>query len=163
MAGFSFDGRFGCGPSKIRLDQLQALSAKNSPIGTSHRRPPVRDLVKEIQDRFRALYNLPEEYEVVLGNGGASAFWDMIVFSLVRSKVSASRFGEFGGKFIKEAQEAPFVEQVFVNEVEVGSAAYPQANLESGVADLFAYPHNETSTGAMLSPKRIWGLDNGQV
>ena len=104
------DGRFGAGPSKIRVDALQALADTGSSLmGTSHRQAPVKDTVGRVRDGVAQLFGLPEGYEVVLGNGGATAFWDIATFGLIRERSQHLSFGEFSSKFAKAAQQAPFL------------------------------------------------------
>ena len=139
------DGRFGAGPSKIQTSHLDALAATGSSLmGTSHRQAPVKDTVGRVRDGVRALFDLPEGYEVVLGNGGATAFWDIATFGLIREKSQHLSFGEFSSKFAKAAQQAPFLADPTVITADPGSR--PVAQAEAGV-DAYAWAHNETSTG----------------
>jgi phosphoserine aminotransferase len=141
------DGRFGCGPSKVRPEAVQALASKGTGIlGTSHRQAPVRDLVGRVREGVTALFGLPEGYEVVLGNGGATAFWDIATFGLIRSKSQHLSFGEFSAKFAKAAQQAPFLAAPSVIEAEPGTRPVAQAAPD---VDVYAWPQNETSTGVM--------------
>lgn len=146
------DGRFGSGPSLVRLAQLDELAARGSAwMGTSHRQSPVKELVGSIRQGLADLYRLPDGYEVLLANGGSTAFWDSAAFGLVRTRAQAAVFGEFGGKFAKAAS-APWLEAPDVRRAEPGSVAL----LESAEGiDLYATPHNETSTGAMVPVDRI--------
>ncbi|MBD2759680.1 phosphoserine transaminase [Yimella sp. cx-573] len=147
------DGRFGSGPSKVRTDQLDALVAQGrSVIGTSHRQAPVLNLVRSVQERLAALYSPPDGYEVVLGLGGSTSFWDVAACSLVRAKSQHAVFGEFSSKFAAVVQRAPFLDEPLVRSVAPGGVA----DLEpvDGV-DLYATAHNETSTGASIQVQRV--------
>src|SRR4051794_31229087 len=142
------DGRFGSGPSKVRGEQVAALSrVGTSLLGTSHRQQPVRDVVRRVRDGVRALFALPDGYEVVLGNGGTTAFWDIATFCLVRERTQHLSFGEFSSKFATAVGAAPFLGDPTVIESEPGT--HPMAKAESGV-DAYALTHNETSTGVMM-------------
>ena len=153
------DGRFGCGPSKVREEQVAALAAVGgSLLGTSHRQAPVKDLVGSVRERLAQLFRLPDGYEVVLGNGGSTAFWDAAAFGLIDARSQNLTFGEFGGKFAKAAK-APWLEAPDVRSAEPGSIALPEA--VAGV-DLYAWPHNETSTGAYAPVTRVNG-DEGAL
>ena len=138
------DGRFGCGPSKVRPEQLAALSAAGGVIGTSHRQAPVKHVVRRVREGMATLFDLPEGYEVVLGNGGSTCFWDIAAFNLVRDRAQFLVFGEFGGKFAEGVAAAPFLGDPTVIRSEPGSA--PDFQPEDGI-DVYATPHNETSTG----------------
>ena len=152
------DGRFGAGPSKVRLEQLAALSRSGSNImGTSHRQSTVKSQVGRVRDGLSELFDLPEGYEVVLGNGGSTAFWEVAVFSLIRDRAQFLTFGEFGSKFAKAAKDAPFIGDPVVIKADPGTA--PQFAAEKGI-DLYATPHNETSTGVAISLKRPAGIDD---
>mgnify|MGYP006276658231 FL=1 len=149
------DGRFGCGPSKIRDEALANLSAKSKSIlGTSHRQKAVKNVVGEIRSGLTSLFNLPEGYEVVLGNGGSTAFWDIATFNLIEKRSQHLSFGEFSAKFASAAQAAPFLDEPSVIKSEPGSHPLPKA--EAGI-DLYALTHNETSTGVAMPIKRIAG------
>ncbi|MFW0178563.1 phosphoserine transaminase [Rothia sp. P7208] len=152
------DGRFGAGPSKVRREQISALTrAADLPLlGTSHRQAPVKHLVEKIQQGLSHMFNAPEGYEVVLGNGGATAFWDAATFGLVKNKAQHLSFGEFGSKFAQATQKAPFLEESSIIEVPAGSC--PSAQAEQGV-DVYAWPHNETSTGVVAPVLRPEGID----
>ncbi|MPZ61956.1 MAG: phosphoserine transaminase [Propionibacteriales bacterium] len=151
------DGRFGSGPSKVRPEAVQALAAAGSEIlGTSHRQAPVRNLVGRVREGLGELFGMPDGYEVVLGNGGSTAFWDVATFGLIRSQSQHLSFGEFSSKFAKAAAEAPFLESPSVIEAEPGSR--PVARAEPGI-DTYAWPHNETSTGVMTDITRVSGAD----
>ncbi len=145
------DGRFGCGPSKIRQEQLDHLYRHAHLLGTSHRQKPVRDLVGRVREGLSDLYRLPAGYEVILGNGGSTAFWDAAAFSLIETRSAHLAFGEFGQKFVKAAG-APWLQSPIVVSGEPGTVS---AFSGDEVADIFAYPHNETSTGAMAPVTRI--------
>lgn len=150
------DGRFGSGPSKVRAEQIEALAAAGgSLLGTSHRQAPVKDLVGSVRARVADLFRLPEGYEVVLGNGGSTAFWDAAAFGLIERRSQNLSFGEFGGKFAK-ASAAPWLEVPDVRTSDPGSVATPEA--VAGV-DVYAWPHNETSTGAVAPVTRVAGDD----
>ena len=143
------DGRFGCGPSKVRPSQLQAiLDGGTSIMGTSHRQPTVKNVVGEVREGLASLFNLPEGYEIVLSLGGATAFWDAATFGLIEKKSAHLSYGEFSSKFAKAAKVAPWLEAPQVIEAEPGSAPEVVAG-EAGV-DLIGWAHNETSTGAMV-------------
>ena len=151
------DGRFGCGPSKIRPEALAALSASgNSILGTSHRQKPVKNVVKRVREGLTSLFNLPEGYEVVLGNGGSTAFWDIATFGLIEDRSQHLVFGEFSSKFAAAAKEAPFLGEPTVIKSEPGS--HPVAVQEAGI-DVYALTHNETSTGVAMPILRPAGTD----
>ncbi len=155
------DGRFGCGPSKIRPEALAALGASSSAIlGTSHRQKPVKNVVHRVREGLKSLFSLPEGYEVVLGNGGSTAFWDIATFGLIENKSQHLVFGEFSSKFATCAKEAPFLGEPTVIKAEPGS--HPQAVAEAGV-DVYALTHNETSTGVAMPIKRPAGTDGALV
>ena len=150
------DGRFGCGPSKIRPEAVQALAASNLLLGTSHRQAPVKNLVKRVREGVNALFSLPEGYEVVLGNGGSTAFWDIAAFGLIRNKSQHLQFGEFSGKFAASAKAAPWLAEPQVIKSEPGTHPLPEA--VAGV-DVYALTHNETSTGVAMPILRPAGAD----
>ncbi|WP_326796550.1 phosphoserine transaminase [Streptomyces sp. NBC_01808] len=155
------DGRFGSGPSKVRTEALEALAATGSSLlGTSHRQAPVRDLVGRVRDGVRALFSLPEGYEVVLGNGGATAFWDVATHGLIERKSQHLSFGEFSSKFAKAAKLAPWLDEPTVVSSEPGT--HPEARAEAGV-DVYALTHNETSTGVAMPLRRVEGADAGAL
>jgi phosphoserine aminotransferase len=155
------DGRFGCGPSKIRPEALAALSASgNSVLGTSHRQKPVKNVVKRVREGLTSLFNLPEGYEVVLGNGGSTAFWDIATFGLIEDRSQHLVFGEFSSKFAAAAKEAPFLGEPTVIKAEPGS--HPVSVLEAGI-DVYALTHNETSTGVAMPIIRPAGTDGALV
>jgi phosphoserine aminotransferase len=155
------DGRFGCGPSKIRPEALAALSASgNSILGTSHRQKPVKNVVKRVREGLTSLFNLPEGYEVVLGNGGSTAFWDIATFGLIEERSQHLVFGEFSSKFAAASKEAPFLGEPTVIKAEPGS--HPVATAETGI-DVYALTHNETSTGVAMPIQRPTGTDGALV
>jgi phosphoserine aminotransferase len=155
------DGRFGSGPSKIRPAQLEALAATGrSYLGTSHRQAPVRAQVGRLRSGRRALFSLPDGYEVVLGNGGATEFWDIATFGLIERKSSHLSFGEFSSKFAAAAKAAPFLDEPSVVQSDPGTHPLPVA--EPGV-DLYALTHNETSTGVAMPIARVDGADEGAL
>jgi phosphoserine aminotransferase len=155
------DGRFGCGPSKIRPEALAALSASgHSILGTSHRQKPVKNVVKRVREGLTSLFNLPEGYEVVLGNGGSTAFWDIATFGLIEARSQHLVFGEFSSKFAAAAKEAPFLGEPTVIKTEPGS--HPVATAEAGI-DVYALTHNETSTGVAMPILRPAGTDGALV
>jgi phosphoserine aminotransferase len=148
------DGRFGCGPSKVRPEQLQWLAAKGADLlGTSHRQAPVKNLVGRVRSGLGDLFRLPSGYEVVLGNGGSTAFWDAAAFSLIERRSLHLSFGEFGSKFAAAAR-APWLQAPEVLEAPGGSLSEVEAR--DGI-DVYAWPHNETSTGVMAPVKRVIG------
>ena len=152
------DGRFGSGPSKIPAGALEALAATGTSLmGTSHRQAPVRDTVGRVRDGLRQLFSLPDGYEVVLGNGGATAFWDIATFGLIREKSQHLSFGEFSSKFAKAAAAAPFLAEPSVITSDPGSLPSPKA--EEGV-DVYAWAHNETSTAVMAPVQRVTDDDS---
>lgn len=149
------DGRFGAGPSKIQTSHLDALAATGASLmGTSHRQAPVRDLVGRVREGLAELFSLPEGHEVVLGNGGATAFWDIATFGLIREKSQHLSFGEFSSKFAKAAKDAPWLADPSVIASDPGSR--PTAVAEDGV-DAYAWAHNETSTAVMAPVVRPAG------
>jgi len=155
------DGRFGCGPSKVRPEQVDYLaSLGRSVLGTSHRQAPVRNLVGQVREGLADLFSLPDGYEIVLGNGGSTAFWDMAAFGLVRERAQHLAFGEFSAKFGSVTQNAPFLGDSTIIKGEPGTLATPQA--EAGV-DVYAWPQNETSTGVMAPVRRVEGSDDGAL
>jgi phosphoserine aminotransferase len=149
------DGRFGAGPSKIQTSHLNALAATGTRLmGTSHRQPPVRDLVGRVTGGLATLFSLPEGYEVVLGNGGATAFWDIATYGLIRERSQDLSFGEFSAKFAAAAAAAPWLADPSVISAPPGSRPEPVA--EDGV-DVYAWAHNETSTAVMAPVVRPAG------
>jgi phosphoserine aminotransferase len=155
------DGRFGCGPSKIRPEALAALAASGTSIlGTSHRQKPVKNVVKRVRDGLHSLFNLPEGYEVVLGNGGSTAFWDIATMGLIEDRSQHLVFGEFSSKFASAAKEAPFLGEPTVIKSEPGT--HPVSVAEAGI-DVYALTHNETSTGVAMPILRPAGTDGALV
>ena len=155
------DGRFGCGPSKIRPEALSSLAASGASIlGTSHRQKAVKNVVGRVRTGLSSLFNLPDGYEVVLGNGGSTAFWDIATFGLIEKKSQHLSFGEFSSKFASAAKEAPFLDEPTVIKSEPGLHPLPVA--EVGV-DVYALTHNETSTGVAMPIKRPAGTDGALV
>ena len=149
------DGRFGSGPSKIRPEQVDYLrSIATTVLGTSHRQQPVKDLVHRVRVGLAELFALPEGYEVVLGNGGSTVFWDVAAFSLVSERAQHVAIGEFSAKFAKVTERAPFLGTPTVIKAEPGSLVAARA--EDGV-DVYAWPQNETSTGVMAPVVRVPG------
>ena len=148
------DGRFGCGPSKVRPDQLQALFTPLL-MGTSHRAAPVRHVVASFKDGLRSLLSVPEGYEIVLGNGGASAFWDVACACLIDSRAAFGSWGAFGAKFALEAEHAPHLRSPLIDEAEAGSLVTLAPRDASEGVDAYAYPHNETSTGVASPVYRV--------
>jgi phosphoserine aminotransferase len=161
------DGRFGCGPSKVRPEALACLAADGAALmGTSHRQKPVKALVGEIRAGLRELFAAPDGYEVALGNGGATAFWDAAAFGLVRERSLHLTFGEFSQKFASVTKGAPFLGEPIVVSAEVGDAPDPStvgAAAAEGGADLLAWAHNETSTGVMTPVLRPDGASDGTL
>ncbi len=149
------DGRFGSGPSKVRAEQLSALVADGTTyMGTSHRQATVRNKVGEVRDGLAALFNLPDGYEVLLGNGGTTCFWDAATFHLVAEQSQHLTFGEFSSKFASCVKEAPHLKEPMIIKSEVGT--HPLAVADDSV-DLYALTQNETSTGVMMSIQRPSG------
>jgi phosphoserine aminotransferase len=145
------DGRFGCGPSKVRPEQLAAVSGAARLLGTSHRQKPVKSLVGSVREGLADLFRLPEGYEVVLGNGGSTAFWDIAAAGLIERRSAHLDFGEFGSKFVASAR-APWLDDPHVVKTDAGTRGSLQP--VAGV-DVYAYPHNETSTGVSAPITRI--------
>ena len=155
------DGRFGCGPSKIRPEALENLAKSGASIlGTSHRQKAVKGVVSRVRTGLSSLFELPEGYEVVLGNGGSTAFWDIATFCLIEKKSQHLSFGEFSSKFASSAKEAPFLDDPSVIKSEPGT--HPLPVIESGI-DVYALTHNETSTGVAMPIKRPAGSDGALV
>ena len=151
------DGRFGAGPSKVRTEAVDALAATGtSLLGTSHRQAPVKNLVGEVRDGLASLFSLPEGYEIILGNGGATAFWDIATHGLIEQKSQHLVFGEFSSKFAKASAQAPWLDAPTVIESETGTRPGPVA--EPGI-DVYGWAHNETSTGVMAPVQRVEGAD----
>ncbi len=155
------DGRFGSGPSKVRPEALAALAATGSSyLGTSHRQKTVKDVVRRVRTGLAELFGMPEGYEVVLGNGGTTAFWDIAVLNLVRERSQHVVFGEFSSKFAAATKAAPFLADPSVVSSEPGTHPLPRA--EAGV-DAYALTHNETSTGVAMPLRRVAGADDGAL
>ncbi len=155
------DGRFGSGPSKVRPEQVDYLaSIGRTVLGTSHRQAPVKNLVKSVREGIATLFDLPDGYEVILGNGGATAFWDIAAFGLVREKAQHLSFGEFSNKFASVTNKAPVLADSTIITAEPGARPDPRA--EAGV-DVYAWAHNETSTGVMAPVRRVEGADDGAL
>lgn len=155
------DGRFGCGPSKVRAEQLDYLVNPGASImGTSHRQPAVKNVVKEIQEGLIELFQAPEGYEVVLGIGGATAFWDAATFGLIRERSLNLTFGEFSNKFATASKKAPWLKDPVIVDAEPGTVPTPVADPS---CDLIGWAHNETSTGAMLAVERPAGSDDALI
>jgi phosphoserine aminotransferase len=154
------DGRFGCGPSKVRPEALAGLAERADLMGTSHRQAPVRDLVGSVRTGLADLFALPDGYEVVLGNGGTTAFWDTAAAWLVRQRALHLTYGEFSQKFAKETAGAPFLEEPILVEAEPGDAPEPTAD---PAVDAIAWAHNETSTGVMVEVRRPAGAEEALI
>jgi phosphoserine aminotransferase len=155
------DGRFGCGPSKVRPEQLAKLATEDAHLlGTSHRQKPVKDLVGRVRTGLSDLFRLPDGYVVALGNGGTTAFWDAAAAGLIRERSLHLTFGEFSNKFATVAKGAPFLKDPVVVSSDPGTA--PAPTFEAGV-DAVAWAHNETSTGVMVPVQRPSGSDGALV
>ncbi|WP_080796037.1 phosphoserine transaminase [Corynebacterium pacaense] len=155
------DGRFGCGPSKVRPEQIQAIVDESSTvIGTSHRQPAVKNVVGSVREGLSELFSLPEGYEIILSLGGATAFWDAATFGLIEKKSGHLTFGEFSSKFAKAAKRAPWLDDPEILEAPTGDAPAPRA---FDGADVIAWAHNETSTGAMVPVVRPEGSEGSLV
>src|SRR5882757_2832440 len=145
------DGRFGCGPSKVRPEALARLAEQSQLMGTSHRQAPIRDLVQRIREGLTELLGLPDGYEVALGNGGTTAFWESACAWLIRERSLHLTYGEFSQKFAKSAAVAPFLGDPILVEAEPGDAPVPRGD---AAVDAIGWAHNETSTGVMLPVER---------
>jgi phosphoserine aminotransferase len=155
------DGRFGSGPTRIRDAQLEALTAAGRTLlGTSHRQAPVRGLVQRAREGLATLFGLPDDYLVVLGNGGTTAFWDAAAFGLVSQRSQHLSFGEFSAKFARVTQSAPWLADPSVRASEPGT--HPLAKAEAGI-DAYALTQNETSTGVAMPVRRVAGADDGAL
>jgi len=151
------DGRFGCGPSKVPASAVEALAgASRDLLGTSHRQPPVKKLVQRVREGISALFSLPGGYEVVLGNGGATAFWDAACLALIERRSQHLVFGEFSSKFASATTEAPFLEDPEVIESEPGTHPLPRASSD---VDAYCLTQNETSTGVAMPLHRVGSPD----
>ncbi|MCV7155277.1 phosphoserine transaminase [Mycolicibacterium pyrenivorans] len=154
------DGRFGCGPSKVRPEQLQALAAAGDLFGTSHRQAPVKNLVGRVRDGLRQLFSLPDGYEVILGNGGSTAFWDAAAFGLIDERSLHLTYGEFSAKFASAVAKNPFVGDPIIVKADAGSAPRPVSDPS---VDLIAWAHNETSTGVAVPVERPAGSGDALI
>jgi phosphoserine aminotransferase len=155
------DGRFGSGPSRVRPEQLAYVAGPGAAlVGTSHRQKPVRQLVGRVRAGISELLSLPDGYEVVLGNGGTTAFWDAATCCLIRERALHLAYGEFSGKFASCTRAAPFLKKPIVVEAEAGDAPEPVSDPE---ADVITWAHNETSTGVMVPVTRPAGSDGALV
>ena len=149
------DGRFGCGPSKVRPEQIEALvAASDTVLGTSHRQPAVKNVVGSVRSGLSELFSLPDGWEIVLGNGGSTVFWDVATFGLIDERSQHLVFGEFSSKFAEAADAAPHLGEPTVVRSDTGS--HPEAVAEDGI-DLYALTHNETSTGVAMDLRRPTG------
>src|SRR5690606_20527493 len=160
------DGRFGCGPSKVRPEQLQALVSAGEPgsgslvIGTSHRQPAVKNVVGSVRAGLTELFGLPDGWEIVLGNGGTTVFWDAASFGLVEQRSQHLVFGEFSSKFADVCAKAPHLGDPTV--IESATGDHPDAVAEDGI-DVYAFTHNETSTGVAMQLRRPAGVADGAL
>jgi phosphoserine aminotransferase len=155
------DGRFGSGPSKVRPEQLQALSTSAAALfGTSHRQAPVKDLVGRVRNGLRNYFAVPDGYEVVLGNGGATAFWDAAAFGLIDKRSLHLSYGEFSSKFASAVTKNPFVGEPIIIKADPGSAPEPQSDPS---VDVIAWAHNETSTGVAVPVRRPDGAGDALI
>lgn len=154
------DGRFGCGPSRLRPEQIAEFATKGANLmGTSHRQAPIKNLVAEVQNGLLELFRAPEGYEIVLGNGGSTAFWDAAAYSLAEGNSQALVHGEFSSKFAKSLK-APFLGELSVQQAEPGSRADFVA---TSLTNTYVYPQNETSTGVVTPVERAAGADEGSL
>lgn len=154
------DGRFGCGPSKIRAEALDALLESRNILGTSHRQKPVKQVVNRVRTGLKSLFDLPDGYEVVLGNGGSTAFWDIAASGLIEKRSQHLIFGEFSSKFAAAVKENPFIADPSIISTEPGS--HPLPIVEADV-DVYALTHNETSTGVSMPIKRLANTEDSLV
>nr|WP_090342722.1 phosphoserine transaminase [Mycolicibacterium malmesburyense]CRL73304.1 phosphoserine aminotransferase [Mycolicibacterium malmesburyense] len=154
------DGRFGCGPSKVRPEQLSALAAAGDLFGTSHRQAPVKNLVGRVRDGLRQLFTLPDGYEVILGNGGTTAFWDAATFGLIDKRSLHLTYGEFSAKFATAVAKNPFVGDPVVVKADPGGAPEPTSDPS---VDLIGWAHNETSTGVAVPVQRPAGSGDALI
>ncbi|MBU9763334.1 phosphoserine transaminase [Mycobacterium sp. TNTM28] len=148
------DGRFGCGPSKVRPEQLTALAAAGDLFGTSHRQAPIKNLVGRVRDGLRELFSVPDGYEVILGNGGSTAFWDAAAFGLIDKRSLHLTYGEFSSKFASCVAKNPFIGDPLIVKTDPGTAPEPQSDPS---VDAVAWAHNETSTGVAVGVQRPAG------
>jgi phosphoserine aminotransferase len=157
------DGRFGSGPSRVRREQLAALATEGARVmGTSHRQKPVKDLVARVRSGLRELFSAPDDYEVALGNGGTTAFWDAATCCLVSDRALHLVYGEFSAKFAGCTRGAPFLEEPVIDSAEPGDAPDP-VGIEAADADVVAWAQNETSTGVMVPVIRPPGAGDALV
>jgi phosphoserine aminotransferase len=155
------DGRFGCGPSKVRPEQLQTLATTAAGLfGTSHRQAPVKDLVGRVRSGLAEFFSLPDDYQVILGNGGATAFWDAAGFGLIDKRSLHLSYGEFSSKFAAAVAKNPFIGDPIVIESDPGSAPEPRSDPS---VDVIAWAHNETSTGVAVPVHRPAGSGDALV
>jgi len=155
------DGRFGCGPSKVRPEALAALAGSGaSVLGTSHRQAPVKTLVRRVREGLGTLFSLPDGYQVIMGNGGTTAFWDAAALGLVRERSQHLTFGEFSAKFATVTRKAPFLADPQIIATDPGDAPDPVAATD---VDAYAWAHNETSTGVAVPVIRPTGATDGQL
>jgi phosphoserine aminotransferase len=155
------DGRFGCGPSKVRPEAMAALAAAGgSWMGTSHRQAPVKQVVRSVREGIATLFGLPDGWEVLLGNGGSTTFWDIATFGLIEARSQHLVFGEFSSKFAQAASRAPHLGSTAV--VEAPPGTHPEPAAGEGI-DVYALTHNETSTGVMMELTRPDGADPGAL
>lgn len=148
------DGRFGCGPSKVRPEQLTGLIAEGHLFGTSHRQAPIKNLVGRVRDGLRELFSVPDGYEVILGNGGSTAFWDAAAFGLIDKRSLHLTYGEFSSKFASCVAKNPFIGDPIIVKTDPGTAPEPQSDPS---VDAVAWAHNETSTGVAVPVQRPAG------
>jgi phosphoserine aminotransferase len=155
------DGRFGCGPSKVRPEALAALVESGAAVmGTSHRQAPVKTLVRRVREGVSTLFGLPDGYQVILGNGGTTAFWDAAAMGLVRTRAQHLTYGEFSSKFATVTRKAPFLADPVVIGADPGDAPANAANPD---VDVYAWAHNETSTGVAVPVTRPEGASDDQL
>lgn len=154
------DGRFGCGPSKVRPEAVAALAAEQDYLGTSHRQVPVQFMVSRLRNGLAELFALPDGYEIMLGNGGSTVFWDIATFGLIERRSQHLTFGEFSSKFAKAAAAAPFLDDPHVISVDPGSHPDPVTDAD---IDAYAFTHNETSTGVAMPLVRPEGTSADQA
>src|SRR5258707_5298136 len=155
------DGRFGSGPSRVRPEQLSALAGAGAALfGTPHRQAPVKNLVGRVRDGLRELFSLPDGYEVILGNGGSTAFWDAAAFGLIDKRSLHLTYGEFSSKFASCVAKNPFVGDPVIVKADAGTAPKPQSDPS---VDLIAWAHNETSTGVAVPVQRPDGSGDALI
>ena len=154
------DGRFGCGPSKVRPEAVAALAAEPSYMGTSHRQEPVRFMVSRLRNGLAEMFALPDGYEIILGNGGSTVFWDIATFGLIENRSLHASFGEFSSKFASASTAAPFLADPVVVKTDPGT--HPDITADPDV-DVYALTHNETSTGVSMQLRRPEGAADGQL